>query len=98
MMLLSCVDAVLELSKEHQECGEPITDDSANLHKFFYKLEYLLQVWYRIGGSDIIPNETSVTFFIWVFQDDTVWVWECACVTLQSSGLQLSWKGSQDKP
>uniref|UniRef100_A0A8C4HRW6 FYVE and coiled-coil domain containing 1b n=1 Tax=Dicentrarchus labrax TaxID=13489 RepID=A0A8C4HRW6_DICLA len=36
-------DAVLELSKEHRECGEPITDDSANLHKFFYKLEYLLQ-------------------------------------------------------
>ncbi|XP_073347704.1 FYVE and coiled-coil domain-containing protein 1 [Pagrus major] len=36
-------DAVLELSKEHKECGEPITDDSGNLHKFFYKLEYLLQ-------------------------------------------------------
>ncbi|KAG8014264.1 FYVE and coiled-coil domain-containing protein 1, partial [Nibea albiflora] len=36
-------DAVLELSKEHKECGEPVTDDSANLHKFFYKLEYLLQ-------------------------------------------------------
>lgn len=44
MMLLSQSDAVLELSKEHQECGEPITDDSTNLHKFFYKLEYLLQV------------------------------------------------------
>lgn len=36
-------DAVQELSKEHKECGEPITDDSGNLHKFFYKLEYLLQ-------------------------------------------------------
>uniref|UniRef100_A0A1A7XZW9 FYVE and coiled-coil domain containing 1 n=3 Tax=Iconisemion striatum TaxID=60296 RepID=A0A1A7XZW9_9TELE len=36
-------DAVFELSKEHQECGEPITDDSSSLHKFFYKLEYLLQ-------------------------------------------------------
>uniref|UniRef100_UPI0037E7E159 FYVE and coiled-coil domain-containing protein 1 n=1 Tax=Semicossyphus pulcher TaxID=241346 RepID=UPI0037E7E159 len=36
-------DAVLELSKEHRECGEPVTDDSGNLHKFFYKLEYLLQ-------------------------------------------------------
>ncbi|XP_034559818.1 FYVE and coiled-coil domain-containing protein 1-like [Notolabrus celidotus] len=36
-------DAVLELSKEHRECSEPVTDDSANLHKFFYKLEYLLQ-------------------------------------------------------
>ncbi|KAF3858091.1 hypothetical protein F7725_011292 [Dissostichus mawsoni] len=33
-------DAVLELSKEHNDCGEPVTDDSANLHKFFYKLEY----------------------------------------------------------
>ncbi|XP_056912448.1 FYVE and coiled-coil domain-containing protein 1-like isoform X1 [Takifugu flavidus] len=36
-------DAVFELSKEYQECGEPISDDSANLHKFFFKLEYLLQ-------------------------------------------------------
>ncbi|XP_027877131.1 FYVE and coiled-coil domain-containing protein 1 [Xiphophorus couchianus] len=36
-------DAVMELTKEHTECNEPITDDSANLHKFFYKLEYLLQ-------------------------------------------------------
>ncbi|XP_056277693.1 FYVE and coiled-coil domain-containing protein 1-like [Pseudoliparis swirei] len=36
-------DAVFELSKEHHECGEPVTDDSPNLHKFFYKLEYLLQ-------------------------------------------------------
>ncbi|XP_071375482.1 FYVE and coiled-coil domain-containing protein 1 isoform X1 [Centroberyx affinis] len=36
-------DAVIELSKEHKECGEPITDDSSNLHKFSYKLEYLLQ-------------------------------------------------------
>ncbi|XP_072296934.1 FYVE and coiled-coil domain-containing protein 1 [Eucyclogobius newberryi] len=36
-------EAVSELSKEHRECGEPITDDSPNLHKFFYKLEYLLQ-------------------------------------------------------
>uniref|UniRef100_A0A1A8L2S1 FYVE and coiled-coil domain containing 1 n=1 Tax=Nothobranchius pienaari TaxID=704102 RepID=A0A1A8L2S1_9TELE len=36
-------DAVFELSKEHQASGEPITDDSSNLHKFFYKLEYLLQ-------------------------------------------------------
>ncbi|KAM8849149.1 FYVE and coiled-coil domain-containing protein 1-like [Spinachia spinachia] len=36
-------DAVFELSKEHDECGEPVTDDCPNLHKFFYKLEYLLQ-------------------------------------------------------
>lgn len=36
-------DAVIELSKEFKDIGEPITDDSANLHKFSYKLEYLLQ-------------------------------------------------------
>lgn len=37
-------DAVTELSKEFKETGEPITDDSTSLHKFSYKLEYLLQV------------------------------------------------------
>ncbi|XP_051735579.1 FYVE and coiled-coil domain-containing protein 1 isoform X1 [Ctenopharyngodon idella] len=36
-------DAVSELTKEYKENGEPITDDSSNLHKFSYKLEYLLQ-------------------------------------------------------
>ncbi|XP_042638353.1 FYVE and coiled-coil domain-containing protein 1 [Orycteropus afer afer] len=36
-------DAVTELSKEFKEAGEPITDDSSSLHKFSYKLEYLLQ-------------------------------------------------------
>ncbi|XP_017262806.1 FYVE and coiled-coil domain-containing protein 1 isoform X2 [Kryptolebias marmoratus] len=36
-------EAVAELSKEYKESGEPITDDSTNLHKFSYKLEYLLQ-------------------------------------------------------
>ncbi|XP_020503248.2 FYVE and coiled-coil domain-containing protein 1 [Labrus bergylta] len=36
-------DAVTELAKEYRESGEPITDDSTNLHKFSYKLEYLLQ-------------------------------------------------------
>ncbi|MBN3284135.1 FYCO1 protein, partial [Polyodon spathula] len=36
-------DAVSELSKEYTENGEPITDDSTSLHKFSYKLEYLLQ-------------------------------------------------------
>uniref|UniRef100_K9IPB2 FYVE and coiled-coil domain-containing protein 1 n=1 Tax=Desmodus rotundus TaxID=9430 RepID=K9IPB2_DESRO len=35
--------AVTELSKEFKEAGEPVTDDSASLHKFSYKLEYLLQ-------------------------------------------------------
>ncbi|CDQ94720.1 unnamed protein product [Oncorhynchus mykiss] len=36
-------DAVAELTKEYRENGEPITDDSPNLHKLSYKLEYLLQ-------------------------------------------------------
>ncbi|XP_059675134.1 FYVE and coiled-coil domain-containing protein 1 isoform X4 [Gavia stellata] len=36
-------DAVTELSKEFKEGAEPITDDSVNLQKFSYKLEYLLQ-------------------------------------------------------
>ncbi|XP_074491618.1 FYVE and coiled-coil domain-containing protein 1 [Sebastes fasciatus] len=36
-------EAVAELAKEFRESGEPITDDSTNLHKFSYKLEYLLQ-------------------------------------------------------
>ncbi|KFW05663.1 FYVE and coiled-coil domain-containing protein 1 [Eurypyga helias] len=36
-------DAVTELSKEFKDGGEPITDDSINLQKFSYKLEYLLQ-------------------------------------------------------
>ncbi|KAK2907791.1 FYVE and coiled-coil domain-containing protein 1 [Channa argus] len=36
-------EAVAELAKEYRESGEPITDDSTNLQKFSYKLEYLLQ-------------------------------------------------------
>uniref|UniRef100_A0A3Q2Y155 FYVE and coiled-coil domain-containing protein 1-like n=1 Tax=Hippocampus comes TaxID=109280 RepID=A0A3Q2Y155_HIPCM len=36
-------DAVFQLSQEHKEYTEPVTDDSTNLRKFFYKLEYLLQ-------------------------------------------------------
>ncbi|XP_037383648.1 FYVE and coiled-coil domain-containing protein 1 isoform X2 [Talpa occidentalis] len=36
-------DAVTELRREFKEAGEPITDDSTSLHKFSYKLEYLLQ-------------------------------------------------------
>ncbi|XP_058039355.1 FYVE and coiled-coil domain-containing protein 1 [Ahaetulla prasina] len=36
-------DAVTELNKEFLETGEPITDDCVILHKFSYKLEYLLQ-------------------------------------------------------
>ena len=45
MCLLSVItDAVAELTKEYKETGEPISDDSSNLHRFSYKLEYLLQV------------------------------------------------------
>ncbi|XP_061109756.1 FYVE and coiled-coil domain-containing protein 1-like isoform X2 [Conger conger] len=36
-------DSVMELCTEHRENGEPVTDDSTSLHKFCYKLEYLLQ-------------------------------------------------------
>ncbi|XP_061694886.1 FYVE and coiled-coil domain-containing protein 1-like [Syngnathoides biaculeatus] len=36
-------DAVFQLGQEHKEFSEPVTDDSATLRKFFYKLEYLLQ-------------------------------------------------------
>ncbi len=39
-----CADAVSELSKEYCDTGEPISDDNSSLHKFCYKLEYLLQV------------------------------------------------------
>ncbi|XP_018602124.1 FYVE and coiled-coil domain-containing protein 1-like isoform X3 [Scleropages formosus] len=36
-------EAVAELSREYKDIGDPITDDSPSLHKFSYKLEYLLQ-------------------------------------------------------
>ncbi|XP_062925740.1 FYVE and coiled-coil domain-containing protein 1 [Mobula hypostoma] len=36
-------DAISELNREHKEIGDPITDDSTNLHKCCLKLEYLLQ-------------------------------------------------------
>ncbi|XP_066483716.1 FYVE and coiled-coil domain-containing protein 1 [Tiliqua scincoides] len=36
-------DAVTELNKAFTDAGEPITDDCVSLHKFSYKLEYLLQ-------------------------------------------------------
>lgn len=74
MLLLSCLDAVLELSKEHRECGEPVTDDSGNLHKFFYKLEYLLQVWYHVKASNTEHNFFFFffTFLFRVYQDDPV--------------------------
>uniref|UniRef100_A0A3Q0S7M8 RUN domain-containing protein n=1 Tax=Amphilophus citrinellus TaxID=61819 RepID=A0A3Q0S7M8_AMPCI len=40
---ISISESVTELAKEYSETGEPITDDSTNLHKFANKLEYLLQ-------------------------------------------------------
>ncbi|XP_067851812.1 FYVE and coiled-coil domain-containing protein 1 [Heptranchias perlo] len=36
-------NAISELNREHKENGEPVTDDSTNLHKCCLKLEYLLQ-------------------------------------------------------
>ncbi|KAK1803266.1 hypothetical protein P4O66_004054 [Electrophorus voltai] len=42
VLLSAEAHAVAELTKE-KENGEPVTDDSPNLHKFSYKLEYLLQ-------------------------------------------------------
>ncbi|XP_078054941.1 FYVE and coiled-coil domain-containing protein 1 isoform X2 [Mustelus asterias] len=36
-------DAISDLNREHKENGEPVTDDSTNLHKCCLKLEYLLQ-------------------------------------------------------
>ncbi|TTC44344.1 FYVE and coiled-coil domain-containing protein 1 [Bagarius yarrelli] len=42
-------EAVAELTKEHVESGEPVTDDSPSLHKFCYKLEYLLQLKTSLG-------------------------------------------------
>lgn len=73
---------MLELSKEHKECGEPITDDSANLHKFFYKLEYLLQVCYYIKAGNSDYNSISSRLLFQVYQGDPAWVRKCAHVTL----------------
>ncbi|XP_055008082.1 FYVE and coiled-coil domain-containing protein 1 [Boleophthalmus pectinirostris] len=61
-------EAVVELSKEHRECGEPITDDSPNLHKFFYKLEYLLQ----------FDQKEKSTF---LGQRKDYWDYFCECLT-----------------
>lgn len=54
-------DAVTELSKEFKEAGEPITDDSTSLHKFSYKLEYLLQV----SDSCTVSISTLLSRFPW---------------------------------
>uniref|UniRef100_A0A8D2LWB8 FYVE and coiled-coil domain-containing protein 1 n=1 Tax=Varanus komodoensis TaxID=61221 RepID=A0A8D2LWB8_VARKO len=48
-------DAVTELNKEFTEAGEPITDDCTSLHKFSYKLEYLLQFDQK-GKSTLLGN------------------------------------------
>lgn len=58
---MSCFkDAVTELSKEFKEGGEPITDDSVNLQKFSYKLEYLLQV--KSDLLFVIHQQSSALF------------------------------------
>uniref|UniRef100_A0A8D2LX29 FYVE and coiled-coil domain-containing protein 1 n=1 Tax=Varanus komodoensis TaxID=61221 RepID=A0A8D2LX29_VARKO len=48
-------NAVTELNKEFTEAGEPITDDCTSLHKFSYKLEYLLQFDQK-GKSTLLGN------------------------------------------
>ncbi|KAL2097027.1 hypothetical protein ACEWY4_006234 [Coilia grayii] len=60
-------DAVNELSKEHREAGEPITDDSTSLHKFSYKLEYLLQF-----------DQKEKTTFLGIRKD--YWDYFCDCL------------------
>ncbi|XP_008577435.1 PREDICTED: FYVE and coiled-coil domain-containing protein 1 [Galeopterus variegatus] len=60
-------DAVTELSKEFKEAGEPITDDSTSLHKFSYKLEYLLQFDQKEKAS-LLGNKKDY------------WDYFCACL------------------
>ncbi|XP_062373370.1 FYVE and coiled-coil domain-containing protein 1 isoform X2 [Sardina pilchardus] len=60
-------DAVAELSKEHRETGEPVTDDSSSLQKFSYKLEYLLQF-----------DQKEKTTFLGIRKD--YWDYFCDCL------------------
>ncbi|KTF75403.1 hypothetical protein cypCar_00019035 [Cyprinus carpio] len=65
-------DAVSELTKECKENGEPITDDSSNLHKFSYKLEYLLQHsnvtdWYN-SRSPLLKPHLSVDIINYLYE------------------------------
>uniref|UniRef100_A0A8C5Z6H0 FYVE and coiled-coil domain-containing protein 1 n=1 Tax=Marmota marmota marmota TaxID=9994 RepID=A0A8C5Z6H0_MARMA len=60
-------DAVTELSNEFKEAGEPITDDSNSLHKFSYKLEYLLQFDQKEKAS-LLGNKKDY------------WDYFCACL------------------
>ncbi|XP_020033667.2 FYVE and coiled-coil domain-containing protein 1 isoform X2 [Castor canadensis] len=60
-------DAVTELSNEFKEAGEPITDDSTSLHKFSYKLEYLLQFDQKEKAS-LLGNKKDY------------WDYFCACL------------------
>ncbi|KAG5286056.1 hypothetical protein AALO_G00010480 [Alosa alosa] len=60
-------DAVAELSKEHRETGEPVTDDNSSLHKFSYKLEYLLQF-----------DQKEKTTFLGIRKD--YWDYFCDCL------------------
>nr|XP_004662201.2 FYVE and coiled-coil domain-containing protein 1 [Jaculus jaculus] len=60
-------DAVTELSNEFKEAGEPITDDCTSLHKFSYKLEYLLQFDLKERAS-LLGNKKDY------------WDYFCACL------------------
>lgn len=60
-------DAVMELSNEFKDTGEPITDDSSSLHKFSYKLEYLLQFDQKEKAS-LLGNKKDY------------WDYFCACL------------------
>ncbi|XP_034035542.1 FYVE and coiled-coil domain-containing protein 1 isoform X2 [Thalassophryne amazonica] len=57
------LDAVGELVKEYKESGEPITDDSTNLHKFAYKLEYLLQFDQKEKTTFLGPRKDYWDYF-----------------------------------
>uniref|UniRef100_A0A8C6WA84 FYVE and coiled-coil domain-containing protein 1 n=1 Tax=Nannospalax galili TaxID=1026970 RepID=A0A8C6WA84_NANGA len=61
-------DAVTELSNEFKETGEPVTDDSTSLHKFSYKLEYLLQFDQKEKASLLGSKKDYWDYF-------------CACLT-----------------
>ena len=63
-------EAVADLAKEYRESGEPITDDSTNLHKFSYKLEYLLQVWFLSYIDPVVPNHSRK---MWINRSLMTW-------------------------
>lgn len=60
-------DAIAELNREYKENGEPISDDSTNLHKCCLKLEYLLQF-----------DQKEKTSFLGTKRD--YWDFFCSCL------------------